>query len=379
MLLTTTRLLIFAGLLFTIACSSSEQEDKVESPEQKPTLTENAKPNEKNIRTKPESQAFIKVMRVADQQAGKAIAAPGRIEFRQKAQALVGSPISGRVSAIKAHVGEQVHAGQPLLVINSFEAAKVRSELAGAKADLHLAEETAARQTLMLKRGVGLELEKLAADRQLATAKAEWERAQQAATLLGSGVSDEVIIKAPIAGTITKINTALGESVEPNQEALLEIGDTQALWAVAEVFESDLKFIQKGDLASVEVTTLPGVSLSGNVIALGAEFMDEQRRVPVYVGLKQAHSHLRSGMYARITLFPHGEDHIMLPNTAVLIKDGKRTVVYVESGQGIYQEREVQTGVSGNGKIAILDGLVPDDKVVVEGALLLDGEAEQLL
>lgn len=379
MLLTTTRLLIAAVLLSTIACSPSNPEGSAESSGQKPASTEPVNPNEKNIRIKPESQAFIKVARIADQQGSKAIATPGRIEFRQKAQALVGSHVSGRISAIKAQVGEQVQVGQPLLVINSFEAAKVRSELATAKADLHLAEETAARQTIMLKRGVGLELEKLAADRQLATAKAEWERAQQSSQLLGNGASDQVIIKAPIAGTVTKINTALGESVEPNQEALMEIGDTQALWAVAEVFESDLKFIQTGDLATVEVTTMPGVSLPGSVIALGAEFMDEQRRVPVYVGLKQVNSHLRAGMYARITLFPRGEDHILLPNTAVLIKDGKRTVVYVETEPGIYQEREVHTGSSGNGKIAILDGLTSDDRVVVEGALLLDGEAEQLL
>lgn len=379
MLLITNRLLIVAVLLFAIACSPSGPEESAKLSEQKPAPTEPVNPNEKNIRIKPESQAFIKVTKVADQQAGKAIATPGRIEFRHKAQALVGSHVSGRISAIKAQVGEQVQAGQPLLVINSFEAAKVRSELAAAMADLHLAEETADRQSIMLKRGVGLELEKLAADRQLATAKAEWNRAQQSAQLLGNGVSDQVIINAPIAGTVTKINTALGKSVEPNQEALLEIGDTRALWAVAEVFESDLKFIQKGDLASIEVTTLPGVSLPGSVITLGAEFMDEQRRVPVYVELKQAHSHLRSGMYARITLFPRGEDHILLPNTAVLIKDGRRTVVYVEIDPGIYQERNVHTGVSSNGNIAILDGLTTDDRVVIEGALLLDGEAEQLL
>jgi membrane fusion protein, heavy metal efflux system len=153
----------------------------------------------------------------------------------------------------------------------------------------------------------------------------------------------------------------LGGAVEPDQEPLLEIGDTDAIWIIAEVFESDLKYIQKGDSATIEVATLQGETLKGSVVALGAEFSDEQRRVPVYIELAQPHRNLRSGMYAKVTLFPRAENHLILPSAAVLIKDGKRTVVYVETEDGVFQEREVSVGPSHKGMISILEGLSPID------------------
>ena len=69
----------------------------------------------------------------------------------------------------------------------------------------------------------------------------------------------------------------------------------------------------------------------------------------------------------------------MLPVEAVLIKDGKTSIVYVQRGDGSFAPREVRTGTSKAGYVEILSGLQPGERVVVKGALLLDSEAEQLL
>ena len=46
---------------------------------------------------------------------------------------------------------------------------------------------------------------------------------------------------------------------------------------------------------------------------------------------------------------------------------------------GHYQARAVRTGTSRDGRVAILEGVTAGENVVVHGALLLDGESEQLL
>jgi cobalt-zinc-cadmium efflux system membrane fusion protein len=283
------------------------------------------------------------------------------------------------VATIRVQAGDKLRAGDVLLVLNSPEAATARATLATARAGLKLAEETALRQAQMLARGVGLELEKLEADRQLTEARAEFDRASRTAQLLGDGEGPQVAVKAPIAGTVLKLNTSLGAAVEAGGEPLVELGDAGTLWIVAEVFERDLASVSEGDEVTVEFAASPTRLLKGRVTALGAAFADEQRRAPVYVSLTEPAPNLRSGMYARVTIQPRQQEHVLLPADAVLIKDGKRTVVYVETAEGVYEQRPVSVGESANGRVPVLEGIQPGERVVVRGALLLDGEAEQLL
>jgi cobalt-zinc-cadmium efflux system membrane fusion protein len=84
-------------------------------------------------------------------------------------------------------------------------------------------------------------------------------------------------------------------------------------------------------------------------------------------------------MLAQVLLRVGAGAGLAVPVTAVLIKDGKRRVVYVERSDGTFEAREVKTGYSRDGQVGILEGLSPGDRVVVRGALLLDTQAEQLL
>jgi len=84
-------------------------------------------------------------------------------------------------------------------------------------------------------------------------------------------------------------------------------------------------------------------------------------------------------MYARITINAASSQGVMVPVTAVLIKDGKRNIVYVENSDGAFVPRDVIIGQSVEGRVQVISGITPGERVVVRGALLLDGVAEQLL
>ena len=68
-----------------------------------------------------------------------------------------------------------------------------------------------------------------------------------------------------------------------------------------------------------------------------------------------------------------------VPTGAVLIKDGDRTIVYVEREDGTFVQREIQLGHSFEERVEVVSGLTPGDKVAAKGALLIDGAANQLL
>ena len=99
----------------------------------------------------------------------------------------------------------------------------------------------------------------------------------------------------------------------------------------------------------------------------------------VYLGPMKRVEGLQAGMLAQVALTAGSDAAIVVPVSAVLIKDGKRRVVYIEQPEGNFAARDVVLGRNHEGRVAILKGLNPGDRVVVRGALLLDTQAELLL
>jgi cobalt-zinc-cadmium efflux system membrane fusion protein len=126
--------------------------------------------------------------------------------------------------------------------------------------------------------------------------------------------------------------------------------------------------------------SIPSVrrQLDGVVDGMGSRIEPDTRRLPIYIALKGNLSGIAPGMYTELRFQSAGQT-LTVPVTAVLIKDGKQRVVYVQRGDGRFEPREVRTGPSSGGMVPILDGLKPGDRIVVRGALLLDRQAEQLL
>lgn len=360
-------LALLASTLLLIACSDTPPPAEKE-PHTALSLTE-------------ASQKFIEVAPVTVGGNGLGGILPGRVAFRPQGLAAVGSPVSARVLNIHVRPGEAVKAGAVLLTLQGVDAAAMRAAYDQAHAKANAAEEMLRRQSEMLAKGVGLEVERFESEMRAREARAELERARRAVELIGSGKGDQFHLKAPANGVVLTVRPSVGTVVAPEAEALITIGDPKKLWVVAEVAETEVGALNKGQAAEVRV---PGADLRFDALidGLGQVVDGEQRRLPVYLTPKSELENraLAPGMLAEVRIRSNqSSDIISLPATAVLIKDGSRRVVYVQREDGRFEPREVRTGVSREGRVVILEGLKPGEKVVVRGALLLDGEAEQLL
>jgi HlyD family secretion protein len=80
-------------------------------------------------------------------------------------------------------------------------------------------------------------------------AQAELARAQAAARQAKADL-DQAYIKSPIAGEVLKIHARQGESSN-NNSGILELGQTNQMVAVAEVYESDISKVKVGQTASI--------------------------------------------------------------------------------------------------------------------------------
>lgn len=333
--------------------------------------------NSKAISIPEASRPYIKIAEINPQEFAATVQAPSRVEFRAKALSTVGAVVSGRVGKINVQVGDTVKASQPLAVLESSEAAQMRSDVSRTRAELQRSQDRAKRQEVMLKSGVGLEIERSEANFQLQEDKANYEHSVQAAQLIGDGTDQSVILRAPIEGVVLRVNTSIGTAVQAGT-VLFELGEPDALWVVADVFENDLPLIQKGAKVELQITTL-SKPVTGHVTALSAAMQADLRRDAVYIELDDHNLPIKPGMYAKAMIEAAGPRQIVLPTEAVLIKDKDRFVVYVETKDGTFEPREVAIGQAHNGYVPVLEGLVGGERVVVSGTLLLDSEASMLL
>ena len=323
-------------------------------------------------------QQFLTIETVGASRAHDVLMLPGRVTFRPQAQSAVGATAAGRVVAVLVQAGQVVRAGAPLLTIESADAAAARATLDQAATRLATAESVFRRHVEMVEKGVVLEVERQEAEARLKEARTEHERARQAATLIGIGQGIQVTVRAPSNGVVMSIRVAAGATVTPGGEALLELGDPSHLQVVAQVPESDLGRIAVGQDAEVELPAL-AVRVAARIENFSPRVDLESRRTQVYLALARRIDGLRAGMMAQIALRVRADAGVAIPVSAVLIKDGKRRVVYVARPDGTFEPREVKTGRNQDGRVVILQGLTAGEKVVVRGALLLDTQAELLL
>lgn len=325
-----------------------------------------------------EQKRFMTIVTVGEARDSESLTLPGRVSFRPQAQSAIGAPVAGRVVALLARAGEVVKAGTPLLVIESADAAGMRAAADQAATRLTAAEQAWRRQTEMVAKGVGLEAELQEAEARLKDARAENARARQSLALIGGGSGARITVSAPAAGVVLFIKAAVGATVLPGGDPLLELGDPSQLQIVAQVTESDLRRIALGQKAEIDI---PALSAKGEarVDSISPRIDPDSRRAPIYLDLLKPISKIQPGMLAQIALRVSSDSTISVPTAAVLIRNGRERVVYVEKSDGSFEARPVKTGAMHDGHVVILEGIRPGERVVAQGALLLDTQAELLL
>ncbi len=371
---------VFRGwvLLAVAACgraaSSSEPVDDASPPVRELDVHENER-----ITVPPGALAFVRTDRIAAGGPRLVVEAPARVAFRDDALARVGAPVPGRVQAVHVKVGDRVHAGDPLVTLGSPDAAGTRAELRHARTLVRSARIELDRQIALAERGVGLARDRVAAEAAVAQAESELARAQQSNALLGRDRGGVVVVRAPIDGVVLSRGVTRGATAEPGGEPLLELGDPRAVWIAAEVLEHEIDRVREGARATI---TFSGAIERRDAIvaAVGGAVDTETRRAPVWLELRGDGTPMRAGTWALAEIDVDEAALATIPTSAVVLESGLRAVVYVATATpGEFERRRVVVERPVRGRTPVVEGLSGSEEIVVEGALLLDATAEQLL
>jgi RND family efflux transporter MFP subunit len=182
-------------------------------------------------------------------------------------------------------------------------------------------------------------------------------------------------LSAPVAGSRLGELPRVGHSFQAS-DMLYQVVPLQEVWFTAKVFEKDMAYIKIGQRLRVETKARQGNSRIGEVVYIGRSLDAMTRTVEVRCLLPNPELDLLPNLSAIGSLKASlGEVAVAVPTGAV-IETGTRQVIYVSAGKGHYVQRTVETGVRTEDFIQVLSGVEVGEQVVVEGAFLIDAEAQ---
>jgi Cu(I)/Ag(I) efflux system membrane fusion protein len=297
----------------------------------------------------------------------KTIRTVGRIEAAESAEAMVTPKIGGFVEQLYVSTtGEAVREGEPLLTLYSPELVAAQEELLTARRLLTRvspeADEAHASAVAMLE----------AARRRLDY----WDITdEQIEGLLESGsVAKTLTLVSPVDGIVLEKGIVQGQQVRAG-EVLYRIADLSSIWVQGDVFEQDLKFIETGTQAHIEVSAYPGEHLMGRVSFVYPTVDVDTRTNRVRVTLANPDLRLKPGMFVTVFFDTQiGSDVIAVPLNAVIVT-GERNLVFVHDAEGTLTPREVVLGAQAGDYVEILGGLDAGEHIVASANFLVDAES----
>jgi cobalt-zinc-cadmium efflux system membrane fusion protein len=289
-------------------------------------------------------------------------------------------PASGKVLGIKVKPGDTVVRGETLATIDSADAATAQSDLTKAQIEAERAQRAADREKVLLDHGAIAEKDYIDAKAAADSAQAELARAKQHLALLGipaGSAADGIPLMAPSHGVVLATNAAPGEFSKSldNADPLMTIADLSTVWVIGDVFDKDISRVQPGTKVTVTVDAFPGKQWHGRIDSVSGELDPITRTLKVRVALSNPGEKLKPQMFAAIHVDVGSHRAIVVPASAVIL-EGQKTIVFIDS-HGRPEEQIVTTGQAVDGKVEIISGVQPGQRVAVNGAELLTGGSGQ--
>lgn len=293
-------------------------------------------------------------------------------------EAVVGAEIGGlRLTSVLVNVGDHVHKGQ---LLASMQSDTVAAEIEQTKASLAEAEATLADARSNATRARQAESGGALSAQQITQYLTVELTAQARADVLKARLKSDQLrmaqtrILAPDEGSITSRTATLGSVVQSGQELFRLIRQNRLEWR-AEVPEADLSKVRAG--MSVTLTTAGKTQVKGKVRMVAPTVDLQTRNGLVYVDLP-ASADAKAGMFARGEIEQSKGPVLVLPQSAILLRDGFSYVYRVGPDNRVTQTK-VTVGRRSGDLIAITNGIKPEDRIASTGVgFLADGDSVRI-
>jgi cobalt-zinc-cadmium efflux system membrane fusion protein len=329
--------------------------------------------------------------------AGVVVGAPGvdamtqgvecfaELTFDQNKLAQITPLVDGIVNSVEVDLGSRVKAGDLLARVRSVAIGEAQSTYVKALAEDHLSDKTLEREQRLRTQRISSEKDLQEAEAAHQGAMAAVQQARQQLMVLGfdeqqiqalaeqKGTPGVLEMRAPFAGEIVERTAVLGSMVEMGKP-LFTLADTTALWAMVNIPESQISKVEVGQDVDLTIESLPGQTFTGKLTWLSAGVDERTRMARGRAEVSNAEGRLKAQMFARARILTSRSDRaVNVPQSALQNVSGT-TVVFVRSGEDLFEARPVQLGAKHDGNVEIVSGLKEGDQVAIAGSFALKSQ-----
>jgi Cu(I)/Ag(I) efflux system membrane fusion protein len=270
--------------------------------------------------------------------------------------------VSGRIEKLLVNfTGEEVQKGQTLALLYSPELVTAQQELLEAAKTKQTQPEIyeAAKERL----------------RQWKLPESQIEAVENSVT-----IQNNVEVVSNTNGIVTARRINNGDYINQGT-VLFEVADLSSVWVMFDAYESDLRFLKKGDNLEFTVQALPGVKFAGNIAFIDPVIDPVTRVAKVRIEAGNQSGRLKPEMFVTGFVKASLDEYrnmLVIPRSAVLWT-GVRSIVYVkqaDTDEPVFKMREIGLGPMLGNSYVITDGLTEGEEIVIQGAFSVDAAAQ---
>jgi len=290
----------------------------------------------------------------------------GRVVLDSNAGGKVQPTQAGRIEAGPRglpQLGQAVRKGEVLAVVRASSSAIERANQQAQSAELNASLELARRRVERLQ-----QLEGTVPQKDIEAAQSDVTSLRQRAAAVAGSVSATEALVAPVSGVIAAASVVAGQVVDA-REVLFEIVDPSRMSVEASAFDAALA----ANIASASASAAPGSSVPLQFVGAGSSLRDGA--IPLVFRTLPGKTALPLSIHQPVRVTVQTKSQVKgfaVPLGAVVKNTSNQDMVWVHTGAELFAPRTVRQVPLDGGTAAIVDGLKAGDRVVTQGAPLVN-------
>ena len=289
---------------------------------------------------------------------------PGRLAFNAEKAKVLSARAPGRVERIYAFDGAPVEVGSPVIELYSPEFLSAQQEY-----------------LLSSKTAKVLETNKTMSDL-LGDAQITQQAAGNRMRNLGASDGDikslektgktqsNLIMRSPLQGVVVKRAVEPGSIVNAG-DVLVSLANPKELWFLGNVYEQDIRKIQKGQTMILRSESYPDKEFIATANYIAPAIDPETHALLIRCDVENTDGLLRPDMYVSARLKTAETEAVVVPQSAIIRVREMRYAI-IKTGPDSFRRFSVKGYDLDGKKFAVTEGLEPGMKVLTDGAVLLN-------
>lgn len=182
-----------------------------------------------------------------------------------------------------------------------------------------------------------------------------------------------VTYHSPENGIVSELLVTEGQYVAEGA-TIMSLEGYQNIWVEADLYPAEAGLVKKGDVVNLTIAGFENEKRQMRIEFIAPALQSASQLIIIRGSIPNSNNQLKAGMQAVIQLpVSNSSKALTLPVDAV-IHDGMGAHIWVQTGEGKFAPKMVETGAENFNLVEITSGVEEGDVVVISGAYLLYSE-----